>query len=101
MINNDIQSNNSSAMYDLIRDDYTKYGNASSDRKKDLIFSRDALLACISQCNDKEEDHRRRIYSEFSRFVSKESGINFGIIEKNGPRVIIKKKKSLKNLFIH
>ncbi len=97
---NNNQINNSSSMYDLIREDYRKYGNAPKDIKQDLIFSRDALLECIAQCNDKDEDHRRRIYSDFSKYVSEESGIKFDIIEKNGPRVIIKKKKSLRSLFI-
>jgi hypothetical protein len=94
-------SNTINDMYGLIRENYTSYVDAPRDFREHLPNAVEALYACISQCNEKQEDHRRRIYTDFSKYLSKQTGVRIKVVEKDGPRVVIKLMKSQRRKMFH
>lgn len=84
--------------YLKIREKYSNYSEAPSLLKQDPVFAREALLECIRQCNEIEEDHRMKIYSAFSKYVSLSSKIPYAITTTDGPRVVEKNNGIIKRL---
>lgn len=84
--------------YLKIKEKYSNYSDAPSHLKQDPVFAREALLECIRQCNEIEEEHRRKIYSAFSKYVSLSSKIHYTITTNDGPRVVEKNNRLFKRL---
>lgn len=95
--------NNPEYMLDMIRKDYKNYFRASYNLRRNFIFSLDAIYQCISQLenddNHKDKEHNKAIYLDFCKKVNSESEINYGLINKDGYRVVQKRKKSPINIF--
>ncbi len=77
--------------YSKLRDDYKNYSMAPESLKNDPVFVKEALSECIRQCYDKEEEYRRKIFTDFSKYVRTLSSTEYTISNNNGPRVMKKK----------